>query len=381
MLSFSSKATSLSYSTIRKFSDLANTSDSISLGLGEPDFDTPAPIKEAAIQALESGLTHYAPSLGNLDLRKKIADYEPNYTENEVIVTAGSTEGLVSTLFTLLETHDEVILPLPAYPHYEPVIQLCGGKAIYYNSEPNDFQLHVETIESLLSPNTKAILINTPNNPTGVVYDTTTLQKLANLIMKYQLFLIVDSVYELLADTPISHDWVDSIKEQVIFCKSFSKPYGMTGWRLGYLLGPKDFIETCGKVHSYFTTAVNSFIQPAGLVALDTNPNIIQETFQKRRNFLYETCLNLDLKVVQPTGGFFIFPSIQEFQMSSEEFCLRLFEEEKLAVIPGSAFGVEGYIRISACLPIKRLEEAMTRFSRFIHHLRSKLIDTPPVSA
>jgi len=346
------------------------------LTLGEPEFKTPDVIKEAGIAGIRADHTKYSLNYGNLDFREKICEFEARvngvtYGPDEVIVTAGSTEALTAALLTMISPGDEVILLTPGYPLYPKVIAFAGGKSVRLDTSEWDFQVNKVMLEAIITPRTKAIILTSPGNPTGTVLNRESLEAVYELAKKHRFFVVSDECYNQIvfdgAVTGISQ--YGDIKELVVVCQSFSKPYAMAGWRLGYLLAGREFIEEVMKVHQYLIAAVTTFVQDAGVKALDFEPTAMVDSYRQRRDYVYERLRAMGLDVVKPDGAFYIFPSIKKFGIGSWEFCQRLVKEESVALIPGLCFEADDFIRISYCVDMAIIVEAMDRLEKFIGRL------------
>lgn len=366
-------------SKIREFNSIASKLNAkYMLTLGEPDFDTPDSIKEALIKSLENNNTRYAPTVGNLSLREAICDFEKrvnkvNYTPDEVLVTTGSTEALTAVLFTILNKDDEVIVPIPCYALYEPVIGYCGAKMIPLDTRP-DFQIPEDKLKELINEKTRAILLTSPNNPTGTIYDDETLKNIYKLVKNTDILVICDNCYDQLVygNRRLGFSKYQDIKDQIIVCQSFSKPYAMTGWRLGYMLGNKDLVNKISIIHQYMVVCVNSFVQDAGIEALNFDPKPFLDVYEKRRDYVYDRIVKMGLPVNKPEGAFYVFPCIKEFNMSSFDFCYKLVKEKSVALIPGDCFLTDDYVRISYCVDDDTIKHAMDLLEEFVNELRAK---------
>lgn len=362
----------LSGSGIREFARLAQEKEGcISLTLGEPDFNTPANIKVALKNALDDNLTHYAPNAGYDSLRKAIADFEQQkgifYKPEEVIVTIGATEALFTGLFSILAPGDEVIVPVPAFSLYESIITMCGGKTVRLDTRDSGFQIDLDQLQAAYSPRTKAIILNSPNNPTGAVYTEETLDCLHDFLKDKPLFILCDEVYGQLAfEDYRSFTSYEDLKDRLIVVQSFSKPYAMTGFRAGYLLADRPVVEILEKVHQYNVVSIPSFVQAACEEALSFDSADMRASYRLRTQYVCDRLEEMGLAVRPPDGGFYVFPSIADFGMSSDAFCRRLIEEEGLALTPGSCFDGEGYVRISCCYSPAVLEAGLNRLERFV---------------
>lgn len=364
-------------SGIRRFTALAKQDpDCLSLAIGEPDFHTPDPIKEAAKQALDQNNTHYPPSVGIPELLSRIRNFEKekndlDYAEDEILVTCGASEGMFVALGGILNPGDEVVVPVPAFGLYEPIIKIF--RAVYrpLDTTGDDFQITESALENALSSKTKAILLNSPNNPTGTVYTKETLEIVLRAAKKYNTFVICDDVYAQLIYGPYeSFAKFQDFRENIIVVQSFSKPYAMTGWRAGYILADRPVAKALLKLHSYCALSAVSFVQSGCLAALDYNPAAMVETYRARRDYSYARLAEMGLPLSLPQGAFYLFPSIEKFGLSSETFCLRMIQEAKLAAVPGSCFGVEGYIRLSYCYSEEELSQSFHRLHGFLKTLR-----------
>lgn len=379
-MSINSALENVHHSAIRTFTNLAKqTPGCLSLTLGEPDFDTPKEIEEEVGKAFEAGETHYIANNGSMDLRQKIAQYEQirhhrPYSADNVIVTAGAEEGLFLSLFTLLDPGDQVIIPTPAFSAYAEIVKLCRAMPVFLDTSQDAFQIDGQKLEDRITDRTKAIILNTPNNPTGCLLDHQSLAAVADVVRKHSLYVIADDVYQQLVYTQDCESIADfdTIRSQTILVQSFSKPYAMTGWRMGYLCVDPDIRYKMELVHQYAVTSTPAPFQRAAERALDFDPSAFVETYRKRRAFMLKRLSEMDLPVPTPLGAFYVFPSIEEFGMSSEEFCMRMIKEGGLAATPGSAFGCDGHIRLTYCYADPVLKEGMDRLQAFIEKVRSE---------
>ncbi|MGL5541388.1 MAG: aminotransferase class I/II-fold pyridoxal phosphate-dependent enzyme [Erysipelotrichaceae bacterium] len=371
-------------SGIRKFFEAASSmEDVISLGVGEPDFDTPWHVRDEAIYAIEKGKTFYTPNAGLLELRREIAlylnrrfqlRYDP---ETQMIVTVGGSEAIDITLRSILNPQDEVIILTPAYVAYEPCITLAGGVVVPIELKAETgFRLTKEALANALTPKTKAIILNYPSNPTGGVMRKEDYAPLVELLKESGIFIISDEIYAELTYGSV-HDSIasfDELKDQVVLISGFSKAYAMTGWRLGYVCAHPELIAAMLKIHQYAIMCPPTISQFAGIFALrngDQDVEEMRESFMQRRNYLVNGLRQLGLEIHVPQGAFYAFPSIQTFGMSSQEFCERLLVEQKVALVPGDAFGQagEGYVRISYAYSIEEIKEALSRIALFLEGL------------
>ena len=368
----------LKRSQIRTFTNLAREiPDCAMLTIGEPDFDTPEAIKAAAIAALMEGQTHYAPNQGTAKLRRAIAAYETGRgnptTEEQVLVTIGACQALFTAFLGILNPGDEVIVPTPGFTLYESLIRIAGAKMVELDLSRTGFQIDEAALKAAVTEKTKAILINSPNNPTGVVLNESSLAAVKNAVLGKPIFVICDNVYNQLSYGPCPDLSLDGeLKEQMILCQSFSKPYAMTGWRVGYLAAPDYVMDRLLLLSAATITAVPTFIQEAAVAALQTDPTPMRETYEKRREFVCGRLRQMGLPFPEPEGAFYVYPDISGFGMSSEEFCLRLIREGKVAAVPGSCFGTEGYIRLSYCYSDEQLKTGLDRLEEFVNKLRAK---------
>lgn len=377
----SQKVHSISPSGIRKFFDLLSSVEGvISLGVGEPDFVTPWHIREAATDSLEKGYTMYTSNYGMLELRQELAKYlEHHYgvsyqPEREILITVGVSEGLDLAIRAIVNPGDEVIIPDPWYVSYPPCVILAGGTPVFVPlSEQNNFVLKAEDVEPLINKQTKAILIGYPANPTGAVMSREELAEIAELAQKYNLLVISDEIYARLV-YGAEHTCFASlpgVKEQTILLGGFSKAFAMTGWRIGYIAANPQLIEAMLKIHQYTMLCAPTMAQMAGIEALrsgeDNVAKMVKE-YDRRRRFIVRKLSEIGLPCFEPKGAFYAFPSIEATGMSSEEFAERLLMEERVAVVPGSAFGQcgEGFVRCCYATSLASIEEALKRMERFV---------------
>ena len=364
-------------SGIRTFTQLARQIPGcMFLTIGEPDFNTAEPIKDAAKLALDNNMTHYPENNGDRFLREAIARFEREkdglcYSPDEIIVTIGATEGLFDALFTILNPGDEVIVPTPAYGLYEQVVKLCRGVYVPLPTGENNFQITKEQLESAITERTKAVILTSPNNPTGCIYSRETLEELHRALRDRPIFVVCDDVYRQLIYTDQYESFArfDDMRDRIIVVQSFAKPYAMTGWRVGYLMADQTLKSQMEKVHQYNVVSVVSFIQKACEAALSYDPSDMIAVYRKRRDYVYRRMQDMGLKVQKPEGAFYIFPSIAKFGMDSDTFCTRLAREGKLAITPGHCFGDDRFARVSYCYGDEQLKEGMDRLERFIKAL------------
>lgn len=361
-------------SAIRQYSALAkSTPGCISLTLGEPDFDTPEKIRREVSVSFDNHETHYIENNGLAALREKIAFWENSkngmdYTADEVIVTAGATEALFVALFGIINPGDEVIIPTPAFVLYEEIIKLCRGVPVFLDTSADSFQISEEKLKECISGKTKAIILNTPNNPTGCVLNDNSLRNIYNEVKNKDIFVICDDVYRQLIYKEDYHSFTEfrDLRKQIILIQSFSKPYAMTGWRVGYLIADFSVKIHLELLHQFMVVSTPAPFQKACIEALDFDPRIFLETYKKRRRFILDSLNNLGMEVTNPEGAFYVFPSIKKYGMSSAEFCTRMIKEVGLAATPGSCFMGEGHIRLTYCYSDDILSEGMSRLGKFI---------------
>lgn len=368
-------------SGIRKFFDIVATmKDVISLGIGEPDFKTPVPILEAGIHSLEHGETHYTSNAGRLDLRQELSThlerlYGVRYDPiAEMLITVGVSEALYLALTAILNPGDEVIIPTPCFVSYQAEVVLAGGAPIEVPSKVEDnFQPDVAAIEAAVTPRTKAILIGYPNNPTGAIASKEVLMQILAIAEKHDLVIISDEIYDRLV-YGVEHICFANLpgaRSRTITLGGFSKDYAMTGWRIGYAAGPAELINGLTRIHQYTIMSAPTTAQAAALVAIQTGESYVQEMideYDRRRKLIVAGFNHLGLPTFEPRGAFYAFPNIAVTGMDDETFAQKLLEEEKVAVVPGSAFGLggEGYVRCSYATAYEKIEEALHRMERFM---------------
>lgn len=371
---------SLKRSAIREFSKLAaDTPGCIRLTLGEPDFTTPGNISDAAISSLKNGETHYISNSGSADLRQEVSRYEKSrnglvYEMNEVIITAGATEALFISLLGIIEQGDEVIIPYPAFVLYEEIVHLCGGTVVPLDTSDCEFQIRSDRLNKLITDRTKAIILNSPNNPTGCVYDAQSLNAVRNFVADKEIFVLCDDVYRQLCFTGEYHSFAEfeELREQIVVIQSFSKPYAMTGWRMGYLMADRSITERLELIHQYDIVSTPSLFQKACIEALSYDPSIMIGTYRGRRDYICGALSSAGLDFTVPEGTFYVFPSIQKYGITSKEFCTRLITEAGVAVTPGGAFGLDDHIRISYCCSMDDIKEGILRLEGFIRKISSE---------
>lgn len=368
-------------SGIRRFFDLASGMEGVvSLGVGEPDFVTPWTVREAAILSLEQGYTSYTANAGLLELRQEIAAYMSRefgvmyQPESEIIVTVGASQAIDIALRSILDPGDEVIVVEPCFVSYSPLVTLAGGTPIHVQAETEqEFKISPEKLESAITSKTKAIMICSPNNPTGTMLNKEELQKIAEIAERYDLLILSDEIYaELVYDEAYtSMAAISGMKERTILISGFSKGFAMTGWRLGFVCAPEEISAAMLKVHQYGMMCAPTMAQYAGLEAMKNGRDEVEEmrkSYRRRRNYMVSSFNELGLTCHSPGGAFYVFPSIQSTGLTSNQFAEQLLIEEKVAVVPGSVFGEsgEGFVRCSYATSIEQLQEAIKRIRSFL---------------
>lgn len=367
----------LATSGIRRFTALANqTPGCVKLTLGEPEFDTPEPIREAVAESLSRGLTHYPPNNGRPELLSALSAYMRghglSYDVDELIVTCGATEALSASIMALLNPGDEVIVPVPAFGLYETIVRAAHGTYVPLDTSEHGFQICEEELESVVTSHTRAIIITSPNNPTGCIYTPETLDAVANCAVRHGFCVICDDVYNrLVYDAGYERFAVrhPELRERTIVVDSFSKPWAMTGWRLGWLAAAPSLKSQVEKMHQYLVSSVPAFLQDAAVVALGLGIDEMVDTYKTRRDLVCSRLDAMGLSFNSPSGAFYAFPRIDSFGMSSEEFCERAIREAGVALVPGSCFGVEGFARLSYCVSDSDLETGLERLGEFTSSL------------
>ncbi len=385
--SLSEKVIQIKPSGIRKFFDIVSEmKDAISLGVGEPDFDTPWHIREEGIYSLERGRTFYTSNAGLKELREEISnkvkrtrgvEYDPIC---EVLVTVGGSEAIDIGLRAIINEGDEVIIPTPSYVSYLPCAVLANAKPVIINLKAeNEFRLTADELENAITDKTKALILPFPNNPTGAIMEKKDLEEIAKVIVKHDLYVLSDEIYSELTykEKHFSIVSLDNMKERTILIDGFSKAYAMTGWRLGYALAPREIIKQMTKIHQFAIMCAPTTSQYAAISALkngDSDIETMKNAYNQRRRFLIHSFKKMGLECFEPYGAFYVFPCIKEFNMTSEEFATRFLKEERVAAVPGNAFGEsgEGYLRISYAYSMENLKVAIERLERFINKLRSE---------
>lgn len=372
-------------SPIEKISLMAaQTKDCILLGVGEPDFRTPWRIREAGIQALEKGKTWYSPGLGLKPLKQAICDYQRrrfklNYSPEEVMVTVGGSEGIDMMFRVMLEEGDEVILPTPCYVSYDPIAKLCGAKVVEIELKQEDnFRLTADALKAAITPKSKILVLPFPGNPTGAIMEEEDLLAIAEVIRDTEIFVMTDEIYAELTYGEYHHVSFASIpgmKERTVVINGFSKAYAMTGWRLGYAMGPKPIIDAMSKLHQVAVICAPTTSQYAAVVAMnecDEEIDTMRRSYDMRRRFLINELNGIGIPCYNAQGAFYVFADISCTGMTSEEFCVNLLQKNRVAVIPGNAFGKagEGFVRISYSYSLDHLMEATKRIGEFMENLR-----------
>ena len=383
----SEKVKGIKPSGIRKFFDIVSEmKDAISLGVGEPDFDTPWHIREEGIYSLEKGRTFYTSNAGLSELKEEIAKYlsrkidvDYNY-KSEVLVTVGGSEAIDAALRAVINPGDEVLIPEPCYVSYTPCAVLADAVPVTIElKEENQFKLTREDLLSKITPKSKVLVLAFPNNPTGGIMTREDLEAIADIIIDNDLLVLSDEIYSELTylGDHVSIASLPGMRERTIVINGFSKAYAMTGWRLGYAAGPEAIIKQMTKIHQFAIMCAPTTSQYAAVEALrngDKDVEMMRESYNQRRRFLVNAFKEMGLDCFEPYGAFYMFPSIKKFGMTSEEFATRFLEEEKVAVVPGTAFGDcgEGFLRISYAYSLEQLKEALERLARFIKKLENE---------
>lgn len=372
--------TEIEPSGIRRFFDIANTmEDVISLGVGEPDFDTPWHVREEGIYSLEKGRTFYTANSGLLELREEIGRYlqrrfSLHYSSDEIVVTVGGSEAIDISFRAMLDPGDEVIIPEPCFVSYLPCVKMAGGVPVRLPLEEKDeFKLTKEKLLSAITDKTKMVVLPFPNNPTGAIMTREELQIVADVIKEKDLFVLSDEIYSELSyqGGHVSIASIPGMKERTIVINGFSKSYAMTGWRLGYAAGPRIIIEQLVKIHQYLIMSAPTTSQYAAIEALrkgDEDVARMRESYNERRRFLLQEFKTMGIPCFEPMGAFYVFPNISGYGMTSEEFATKLLQEQHVAVVPGSAFGEcgEGFLRISYAYSIEDLKRALVKIKKFM---------------
>ncbi|RAZ80754.1 aminotransferase class I/II-fold pyridoxal phosphate-dependent enzyme [Planococcus halotolerans] len=379
-LSLNPRAEALAISGIRQFfNQLVDYPDAINLTIGQPDFPTPEAVKKAGMEAIAANKTSYSHNAGLIELRQEVAaffgdTYGLSYNpQTEIIITNGASEGLDSLLRTMIEEGDEVIIPAPCYTGYVPLVELNGGKAILLDTSDTGLVPDPERLEAAITNKTKAVLFNFPSNPTGVSLNKEETDALVKVLKNHEVFIISDEIYSenVFEGQHFSFACYEEIKDRTFLVHGLSKSHSMTGWRMGFLLGPEEYMQHVLKVHQYNTVCASLPSQHAAIEALQNNrfvPNEMNDAYKTRRDYVYGKLVEMGFDVVKPTGAFYIFPSIEKFGLSSFDFATRLLKEGGVAAVPGSAFTKygEGFLRISYAYAMPTLEQAMERMAEWL---------------
>ena len=375
MIPLNQNLNALTRSPIRLYTNMAReTPGCAMLTIGEPDLDTPEVIKAAAVAALNAGQTHYAPNQGTAALRNAVAEYETargNVTKPEqVLITIGACHALFTALLGILNPGEEIIVPTPGFMLYETIATVAGAKTVHLDLTKSGFQIDKAALNAAITPKTKAIILNSPCNPTGTVLNQESLSAVKEAVLGKPIFVLVDNVYNQLSyghcpDLSLDAD----LKNQLILCQSFSKPYAMTGWRIGYLTCPDYVMDRLLLLSAAEITAVPTFLQEAAITALKTDPSPMREIYARRRDYVMQRLTAMGLSFPEPQGAFYVFPNISKFDLDSAVFCTRMIKEGKVATVPGSCFGSNDHIRLSYCYSDEELEKGLDRMEAFIQTL------------
>lgn len=373
-------------SGIRKFFDIAaEMDDVISLGVGEPDFDTPWHVRDEGIYSLEKGKTFYTSNSGLLELREEINNYLKRSqgisydAKKEIVITVGGSEAIDIALRAMCDPGDEVIIPQPSYVSYEPCARLAGAKPVIIKLKAeNEFRLTAEELEEAITDKTKILILPFPNNPTGAIMERTDLEAIAEVILKHDIYVLSDEIYAELTykDKHVSIASLPGMQERTILINGFSKAYAMTGWRLGYACGPEIIMTQMLKIHQFAIMCAPTTSQYAAVEAIkngDDDIAMMRDSYNQRRRFLMNAFKEIDMDCFEPFGAFYVFPCIKKYGMSADDFAMKLLMEEKVAVVPGTAFGDcgEGFLRISYAYSIEKLKVAMEKIGKFVKKLES----------
>ena len=375
MIPLNSNLSNLKRSQIRVYTNLARqVDDCVMLTIGEPDLDTPESVKQAAVAALAANQTHYAPNQGTLALRTAVAEFETArgnvVTPDQVLVTIGACHALFTALFGILNPGEEVIVPTPGFGLYETIATIAGAKTVPLDIAATGFQIDKDALAAAITPRTKAIIVNSPCNPTGAVFNQESMAIIKEAVLGKPIFVISDNVYNQLSYVNCPDLTTDpDLKDQLILCQSFSKPYAMTGWRVGYLTCPDYVMDRLLLLSAAEITAVPTFLQEACVTALQEDTAPMREIYRKRRDYVCGRLREMGLTFPEPEGAFYVFVDISRFGIPSGEFCARMIREAKVACVPGACFGAEGYLRISYCTGDEELKKGMDRLEQFIRQL------------
>lgn len=380
MPSLNARLDTLVPSGIRRYAAMAReVPGCISLTLGEPGEVTPEPIREAACEDLAAGKTHYPPNAGTPALRAAIAEHERGwglaFAPDDVVLTIGATEALASTFAAILNPGDEVIIPTPAFSLYASQVALLQGVPVMLPTEKTDFQLRADALAAVVTPRARAIVLNSPNNPTGCVLDAESLDAVADLAVRHDLVVVCDDVY---ADL-VFDEWFErfacrhpELAGRTVVVGSFSKPWAMTGWRMGWALAHGELAGAIAKAHQFLVSCSPAFTQRAGEVALAVDAAPLRDAWHARRDRVVAACAEMGLPLVKPAGAFYAFPQVSDLGLSSEVFCERAIRDAGVALVPGTCFGTEGYVRLSYAAADAELDEGLARLVRFVSKLRGE---------
>lgn len=379
MIPLNQNLNALKRSPIRVYTNLAKeVPGCVMLTIGEPDFDTPDVVKEAAVAALNQGQTHYAPNQGTERLRRAVAAYETRrghaVKENQVLITIGASQALFTALLGILNPGEEVIIPTPGFVLYESIAAVAGARTVALDVTKTNFQITKEALEAAITPKTKAIILNSPCNPTGVVLNRESLQAVKEAVLGRPIFVIVDNVYNQLCYGKLCPDLSldEELSQQLILCQSFSKPYAMTGWRVGYLTCPEYVMDRLLLLSAANIAAVPTFVQAAAAAALESDPSDMIRAYDSRRQYVCARLKEMGLRFPEPEGAFYVFVDISPYGLTSGEFCTRMIRQAAVAAVPGSCFGTEGYIRLSYCCSSESLKIGLDRMEAFLKTLPRK---------
>ena len=361
-------------SPITNFSKhLKSKKNSIDLTIGEPYLITPTKIKKATIKALKQNKTKYSSSFGNIQLIDSILEYEKNknnylYKRENVIITTGATASIYLSLCTILQENDEVIIPCPFYPDYKQVLDYNKCKMVLLETKKNNYQIDYSELKSKITQKTKCIIINSPNNPTGCIYDKKSIENIYLIIKEFNLFLLLDNCYEQIKINNEINNFskYPDIKNQIIICQSFSKTYFMTGWRLGYLICNDYLIKKINTLYQTINVCTNTFIQYGGIIAFKINLKKYQKIYNKHLNYAYNKIKKIGLDVYKPLGAIYLFPSIKKINLSSDKFCIELLEKYNVGVMPGICFGADDHVRINFMVKFKKLKKGLKLLYKYI---------------
>ncbi|MGB5946778.1 aminotransferase class I/II-fold pyridoxal phosphate-dependent enzyme [Paenisporosarcina sp.] len=385
-LTINERITQIAVSGIRQFSNqLVHYPDAVNLTVGQPDFPSPERVKQAGISAIENDLTGYSHNAGLIELRSAVSQFfkeKYNFTykaDTEIIITIGASEAIDNVFRTILEEGDEVILPAPCYPGYAPIITMCGAKVKYLDTSDTGLKPCPERLKSLITEKTKAVLFNFPSNPTGVTLEVQQMDALAEVLKEQEIYILTDEIYSenTFSGQHRSFACYPELRDRLFLIHGLSKSHSMTGWRIGFLLGPEALMQHCIKIHQYNSVCAPLPSQHAAIEALGMSKDVpaeMNKEYVVRRDYIYGRLLDMGLEVVKPNGAFYIFPSIKEFGMTSFEFATKLLKEGGLACVPGSAFSEygEGFIRISYAYAMPVLVKGMDRLEAYVNILRQQ---------